>query len=67
MDLNLYLKKELIWVLQLDSMKDIMMASLLVQLTGYYWDEKTELYWNHQMNLKKGLSLGLTKERMWVI
>ena len=35
------LMKELRWVLLLDSLNDILMATLMVQLIGSHWFEKT--------------------------
>ena len=52
MGLNLCLRKELSWVLQLDHLKDTKMAILMVYLIGSHWDEKTELQWDPQMELQ---------------
>ena len=67
MDSNLGLTKELSWVLQLDHLTDIMMASLMVHLTEPPWDEKTELSWDLHMELQMHLNLGLMKELSWVL
>ena len=61
MDLNLGLMKELGWVLQLDPLKDIMIASLMVHLLEFCWDNKKELNWDLQMDLQTDLNLVLTK------
>ena len=44
MDSNLGLMKELTWVLLLAPLKDIMMASLMVHLMGYHWNDNTDLH-----------------------
>ena len=46
MESNLGFMKELSWVLQLDSLKDIIMAILMVYLMGSHWDEKKEVQWD---------------------
>ena len=59
--------KELIWVLQFAPLKDIMMASLMVQLLGSHWDEKMEMHWDLQMEQNIDWNLGLMKELRWVL
>ena len=52
MDSDLDFMKELSWVLQLGPLKDMIMTRLMINLVGSYWDEKTELYWDLQMELQ---------------
>ena len=52
---------ELSWVLRFPSLKDIMMASLMVHLLGSHLDEKIEMHWGLHMELQTGLTLGLMK------
>ena len=49
-------------VLELDPMKYITMASLMVYLEGSHLDEMTEVHWDLQMKMIIRLDLGLMKE-----
>ena len=59
--------KELIYVFQLDPLKDIFMASMLVHLIGSHWDVRTEMHWDVQMELEMDLNLVLMKEPSFVL
>ena len=58
---------ELSWVLQLPPLKGILMASLMVYLMGYHWNEKMELHWDLQMGMQMDFNLVLMKELSWVL
>ena len=60
MDLQMALNL-LCWFLQLVTLKDIHMATLIVHLLESCWDEKIKLYWVLQMGLLIVLNLVLMK------
>ena len=44
-----------------------MMASLIFHLIGYHWNEKMELHWDLEIELKMYFNYDLMKELIWVL
>ena len=67
MGLLVGLMKELSFGLQLASMKDIIMASLMIHLMASHCDENTELQWDLQMEIQMDFNMCWMKELTWIL